>query len=111
MRISDWSSDVCSSDLFRFAAEALPRFTGKLGTAQDLERDLAARLGLFGEVDAPAAAFAEQAQDAVRPQSRRQCLVHGPPAPARIMQKARSAPQCDLLSQNGRSSCRERGCE
>src|SRR3546814_4487373 len=41
MRISDWSSDVCSSDLFR---DAHPFIDGKAGVARQCRQHVIARL-------------------------------------------------------------------
>src|SRR3546814_19053126 len=52
MRISDWSSDVCSSDLRQPVAETLPRFDIELPVAQafDALRQCRARdAGICGE--------------------------------------------------------------
>src|SRR3546814_4010444 len=41
MRISDWSSDVCSSDLSRNAVEALERRLAESGTKAQILREVA----------------------------------------------------------------------
>src|SRR3546814_3594116 len=62
MRISDWSSDVCSSDLFigRFVAQLVARLLANLGFDRLPERIglghafAAPAAGVAGELDAPA---------------------------------------------------------
>src|SRR3546814_1314782 len=49
MRISDWSSDVCSSDLLRTAAGDRSRVLHAKGTNSVDDPSLAARLNVFGE--------------------------------------------------------------
>src|SRR3546814_16284302 len=50
MRISDWSSDVCSSDLLDRAVEAGERAVQHLHAVADLEVDLQLRLGRSGRL-------------------------------------------------------------
>src|SRR3546814_5637514 len=57
MRISDWSSDVCSSDLHRSI-----RLFGKLGMVDEIKAKVAARIGIIGpasDLDQPAPAVEE----------------------------------------------------
>src|SRR3546814_4073549 len=50
MRISDWSSDVCSSDLLDRAVEAGERAVQHLHAVADLDVDLQLRLGRSGRL-------------------------------------------------------------
>src|SRR3546814_3048274 len=43
MRISDWSSDVCSSDLMRLGRGFVALFTGPSGTGKTMAAELMAR--------------------------------------------------------------------
>src|SRR3546814_4716142 len=84
MRISDWSSDVCSSDLFLGAAGARVRKVG--GDHRNL--------------------LADQPAGEMRPQ-------HEPPLvekALRIALRVRGV-QLDRRQQIGRASCRERVCQ
>src|SRR3546814_9434522 len=89
MRISDWSSDVCSSDLFTKTGTeigaAAPLFTeGVAGRGLHLVRSSRTHCG------------------DVR-QRRRPCNVAGDPAPA-------GQRRCGIV-EIGRASCRERVCQ
>src|SRR3546814_10518288 len=56
MRISDWSSDVCSSDLFlRLLGAAIDRPLAALDYADRLDALAAARVGLWDVIRIPAA--------------------------------------------------------
>src|SRR3546814_15449277 len=84
MRISDWSSDVCSSDLDALRLGHLARHRGDFGREEEhfgvAARELDAELADIGFAPAEA---------------RRQRQRHRPGAG---------------IDENGRASCRERGC-
>src|SRR3546814_1255585 len=83
MRISDWSSDVCSSDLWRVAVTTT-RSSSVAGT------DAAVSAGVFASGSTGPAAIATPAIDAK-------------PRPTHAGQR----PDTEI----GRASCRERGCQ
>src|SRR3546814_9034558 len=82
MRISDWSSDVCSSDLTPAGAHAAVRWPRRLGRAQSARRRVRKRAGR----PRPAVFDAEDLGGGVR---------RG----------------VDLTMKIGRASCRERVCQ
>src|SRR3546814_16880569 len=95
MRISDWSSDVCSSDLdLRLPGAALRRACGELSADRGRPR-----------ARPPAAAPAPLPQQAVRAEHRPRAPAPDPPgaAPGLALREAG-----DLQAEIGSASCRER---
>src|SRR3546814_19717206 len=97
MRISDWSSDVCSSDLIRIAFGAGARrndfFAGSPTGDVDRRRD---NLFAYGELLIP---ITEPAQDIV--------ALHR----LSLTGALRFADYSDARGQIGSASCRARGCQ
>src|SRR3546814_15708065 len=91
MRISDWSSDVCSSDLSALQAELVEQYFAELLGAADRER-------LAGE----AVDLAFDAQHLVREFARQ---------PRQIVAVDHEAGALHRLDEIGRASCRERVCQ
>src|SRR3546814_8404543 len=87
MRISDWSSDVCSSDLADLRRLQRTRFVHRRG---HIEPPARARLGSAYHRADPQNHLDERRDDRT-------------PAAARLRGKGR----CEI----GRESCRERGCQ
>src|SRR3546814_13950806 len=92
MRISDWSSDVCSSDLHRLAA----RFGVHDDLGQDIMGDVLAALGID---DAEIAALAHH---------RAQILERDVAAAFGVVE---TTVRIFLDDEIGRASCRERVCQ
>src|SRR3546814_8339812 len=96
MRISDWSSDVCSSDLEQ------PDHTTYVVRGEVADRRAVDGVGPLGEVEEPR-------------DRQRQARLPGPGragdadvAPGRQVQV--DAAECGLAGKIGRASCRESGC-
>src|SRR3546814_13189889 len=105
MRISDWSSDVCSSDLRKFRAEGDMRPDGALqevGHAGD-EVLQAPRLDL----EVLAAREGEQALGQRRTPPRPLQRTVDQPRGLGVVRKVLA----QQLAEIGRASCRERGCQ
>src|SRR3546814_12443952 len=105
MRISDWSSDVCSSDLaglfaqpliFEFQPLALGRAGDEMEEVFGLER-------LFDEVKGAAADRGDRGVDSAMPRNHddRQ----------RRIESLDRLDETEAIEQIGRASCRERGCK
>src|SRR3546814_19027717 len=111
MRISDWSSDVCSSDLLNAQAQLandrseLPQFGQQLADARNM---LAILVGVapaeLGPTEFDLTSFALPAQVPVTLPS---ALVHKRPD---ILQ-AEADLQAATAAKIGRASCRERVCQ
>src|SRR3546814_12092133 len=99
MRISDWSSDVCSSDLLEIKVAAM---------AATLEA-LRGRLGQTSELDA-AAALTQQATDnlATLNGAVAEMLQHGAARESKLAEISRI--HGAILGEIGRASCRVRVC-
>src|SRR3546814_1822976 len=85
-RISDWSSDVCSSDLPRRAVE-------REGIAQ------------------PVARRGERSRRPLAQRQRRAAVAHRADAEIERLWRARRYPPFDEQRKIGRASCRERVCQ
>src|SRR3546814_18287686 len=66
MRMSDWSSDLCSSDLAGDRGRVLQRRTGDLGRVQDAELDHVAVFAGRGVVAVVALAVLDRVEDHAR---------------------------------------------
>src|SRR3546814_1156788 len=109
MRISDWSSDVCSSDLATVPGEARPVLIGQILALAGDEADRA-RIGAVGEGEPRLRGAAGGGGDAGND-------LAGDTGFARGLELLAAAPEDegiaalqahDLLADNGRASVRER---
>src|SRR3546814_3833826 len=106
MRISDWSSDVCSSDLSHVSHEPFDGYYGPdVNTADLLEQRLN---DPSSGIDAPAAIVVETVQgegglNVASPEWLRQI--------ARIAKEQGALLIIDDIQEIGRASCRERVCQ
>src|SRR3546814_4801717 len=107
MRISDWSSDVCSSDLIRFKLDGR---SVKLDTRVHAARGDLADLALAGVLFSAHYARAVELT----------CVAAGAPLLASDTPKARAVRELlrgesfhalDVTAEIGRASCRERVCQ
>src|SRR3546814_17679628 len=109
MRISDWSSDVCSSDLLALVALA----------GEDVEVRLAHQVMPLGEgrrgLGEVIGARRDQAVDAAGDGGGRARIRdkegRGVALDDRLGDDGRREPRLHVLEEIGRASCRERGCQ
>src|SRR3546814_18205868 len=112
MRISDWSSDVCSSDLMRaFIGDYIRPDNMKILVAGDttLDKIIPELNAAFGNWKAPAGKIpAKNIGKVAAPDQVRVYLVDRPGAQQSLILAGSLAPSTKAI---GRASCRERVCQ
>src|SRR3546814_10347687 len=98
MRISDWSSDVCSSDLALTGRNGLARTSNTPGRTQELNFFDVGDPLLFRLVDMPGYGFAKAPKEVIR---KWRFLVNDYLRGRQVLKR----------TQIGRASCRERVCQ
>src|SRR3546814_12199149 len=99
MRISDWSSDVCSSDLVPKVLEACRKGASEVSIARALHINYRTWCRVRTEDERVAAALAESRK------------LEEDELVTLLMDKARAGDTTSILFEIGRASCRERVCQ
>src|SRR3546814_5439508 len=107
MRISDWSSDVCSSDLFKVICDALAvESAGKIGDRSLCRSGTNLRGDLFSKPAAPGKGVRNFAESSLNG-----AFVFGDGNILTCLSHAQIALPRTPIEEIGRASCRERVCQ